>query len=128
MEETGVPGENHWHPVSHWQTLLHNIVSPEWEFELTTLLVIGTDCIGSNPLLYDHNHDGPWAWVEKYQNPLVAEVESIWKLYMWCITKENNMTNIFYFNIICYLFLLTKISYNGKTNNDFQHIIYIQCT
>jgi hypothetical protein len=24
VEETRVPGENHWHPVSHWQTLLHN--------------------------------------------------------------------------------------------------------
>ena len=24
--------------------------------------------------------------------------------------------------------MLTKISYNGKTNNGFQHIIYIQCT
>jgi hypothetical protein len=27
VEETGVPGENHWPVVSHWQTLLHNVVS-----------------------------------------------------------------------------------------------------
>ena len=45
--ETGVPGENHW----HWQTLSHNVVSeyasPWAMFELTMLVVIGTDCIGS---------------------------------------------------------------------------------
>jgi len=27
VEETGVPGENHWPAVSHWQTLLLNVVS-----------------------------------------------------------------------------------------------------
>jgi len=27
MEETGVPGENHWPVVSHWKTLLHNAIS-----------------------------------------------------------------------------------------------------
>ena len=54
VEETRVPGENHWPVASHWQTLLHNAVSstPRHErgsskFELTTLVVIGTDCIGN---------------------------------------------------------------------------------
>jgi hypothetical protein len=27
VEETGVPGENHWPVESHWQTLSHNAVS-----------------------------------------------------------------------------------------------------
>ena len=27
LEETGVPGENHWLVASHWQTLSHNVVS-----------------------------------------------------------------------------------------------------
>jgi hypothetical protein len=27
VEETGVPGENHWPVASHWQTLSHNVVS-----------------------------------------------------------------------------------------------------
>jgi len=27
LEETGVPGENHWLAASHWQTLSHNVVS-----------------------------------------------------------------------------------------------------
>ena len=46
VEETG---ENHWPVASHWQTLPHNLLytSPWSRFELTTLVVIGTDCIGS---------------------------------------------------------------------------------
>jgi len=27
VENTGVPGENHWPTTSHWQTLLHYVVS-----------------------------------------------------------------------------------------------------
>jgi hypothetical protein len=26
VEETGVPGENHWHVTSHWQNLSHGII------------------------------------------------------------------------------------------------------
>jgi hypothetical protein len=45
VEETGIPGENHRPAVNHWQTMSHNVV---WTgFEPTTLMVIGTDCIGS---------------------------------------------------------------------------------
>jgi hypothetical protein len=52
VEETGVPRENHWPVTSHRQTLSHNVVSfkstlPWVGFELTTLVVIGTDCTGS---------------------------------------------------------------------------------
>ena len=50
LEETGVLGENHRSVASHWQTLSHNVVSstsPWTGFELITLVVIGTDCIGS---------------------------------------------------------------------------------
>jgi hypothetical protein len=46
VKKTGVPSEN----VSHWQTLSHNVIeytSPWTGFELTLLVVIGTDCIGS---------------------------------------------------------------------------------
>ena len=35
MEETGVPGENHRPAASHWQTLLHKVVTStsrhEWD-------------------------------------------------------------------------------------------------
>ena len=48
MEKTTGPGENHGPVASHWQTLSHNVVHLPWSrFELTTSVVIGTDCIGS---------------------------------------------------------------------------------
>ena len=50
VEGTGVPKENHRPAVSHWQTWSHNLyrVDLAWAgFELTTLVVMGTDCIGS---------------------------------------------------------------------------------
>jgi hypothetical protein len=46
VEETRVPGENHWPAASHWQTWSHNVVhlytSPWVGFKLTSV-VIGTD-------------------------------------------------------------------------------------
>jgi hypothetical protein len=46
VEETGIPRENHWLAANHWQTLWG--VHLAWAvFELTTLVVIGTDCTGS---------------------------------------------------------------------------------
>ena len=50
MEETWVPREDHWTAGSHWQTLSHNVVSSTprlSRFELTSLVVMGTDCICS---------------------------------------------------------------------------------
>ena len=50
VEETGVPRENHWPTASDWQILSHNVVSSTPRLSgirLTTLVVIGTDCIGS---------------------------------------------------------------------------------
>jgi hypothetical protein len=48
VEETGGPGDNYRFVASHWQTLLHNVVHRTLiEIQLTTSLVIGTDCIGS---------------------------------------------------------------------------------
>ena len=49
VEKTGVPGENHRPAPSHWQTLSHCIIyTSSWPgFELTTVMLIGTDCTGS---------------------------------------------------------------------------------
>ena len=33
VEETRVPGENHWLVASHWQTLSHNVVSSTPQYE-----------------------------------------------------------------------------------------------
>jgi hypothetical protein len=47
VEETRVPGETHRPAASHWPTLSHNVLSstPRLRvgFELTTLVLIGTD-------------------------------------------------------------------------------------
>ena len=51
VEETGVPKENQRPSASHWQTFITQCcikyTSPWVGFKLTTLVVIGTDCIGS---------------------------------------------------------------------------------
>ena len=49
MEETRVPGEIHRPVSSPWQTWSHNVVSstPWTGFELTTSMVLCTDCTGS---------------------------------------------------------------------------------
>jgi len=53
VEETAVPGENHRPVASHWQNLSYNVVSSTPAgFELTTLVVIDTDYIGS----YKYNY------------------------------------------------------------------------
>ena len=39
--------------------MLFEYTSPWTGFELTTLVVIGTDCTGSCKSKYDHDHDGP---------------------------------------------------------------------
>jgi hypothetical protein len=48
VEETGGPGGNH-RPVEVTDKLYHIMLytSPSTRFELTTSVVIGTDCIGS---------------------------------------------------------------------------------
>ena len=45
-----------------YHILLYPVDSPWTEFELTTLVVIGTDCRGSckSKLPYDQDHDGPF--------------------------------------------------------------------
>ena len=49
MEESGVPGENHRPVASHWQLyhiILYQVHIARAGFELTTSVVIGTDCKG----------------------------------------------------------------------------------
>ena len=48
VEETGGSGENHRPVANHWQTYHIMLYTSPWSrFELTTSVVIGTDCIGS---------------------------------------------------------------------------------
>ena len=58
VEEPGVLGENHRPIASHLQTLSHNVVS-RVGLELTTLVAIGTDCIGSFKSNYQESPFSP---------------------------------------------------------------------
>ena len=61
VDETGGPGENHRPLASHWQALSHNVVHlARSRFELTTSVVIGSDCIGRcNPTTIRSRPRGP---------------------------------------------------------------------
>jgi hypothetical protein len=64
VEETRVHGEKHRPATSHWQTyhkVLYWIHLALAGIELTTLVVVGTDYIGSSKIQkpHDHDHDGP---------------------------------------------------------------------
>jgi hypothetical protein len=54
VEETGIHEENHRSVASHWQYLSSYIeyTSPWAGFELTNLVVIRTDCLGSCKSIY----------------------------------------------------------------------------
>ena len=58
VEETRVPGENHWPVASHWQALSRNVVpnTPRLSgIRTQNSVVIGTDYISS---CKSHDHDG----------------------------------------------------------------------
>ena len=101
MEETRVPGENHRPVSSHWQTLSSNVVSSTCRHELTTLVVIDTDCTGSCKSIYYAimTMTAPSVFSDKLKNIYWREKE----------TQGN---------IICSYFLTTwhKITKTGLTS------------
>jgi hypothetical protein len=77
VEETGVSRENHRPATSHWQTLSQNVVSstPRLSgFELTTLVVMCTDCIGS----YKSNY-------------YTITTAPIFKIYIFSLRKKQKL-------------------------------------
>ena len=73
VEEIRKPGENHWPAASHWQIyhiMLYQVHLTWVGFELTTLVVIGTGCIGSckSKLPYDHNGPMLLGFIPHYTN------------------------------------------------------------
>jgi hypothetical protein len=72
--------ENHWTVASHWQTWSHKMlyqVHLAWAgFELTALVVICTDCIGSNKSNYHMitNITAPWI-IRQYATQYIDSTE-----------------------------------------------------
>jgi hypothetical protein len=52
VEETGIPGENHWPVASHWQTLSHNVVSNTPHIHVHLIHILLWLFFSSNP---NHN-------------------------------------------------------------------------
>jgi len=80
VEETEGPAENHRPVTSHWQTLSYIMLytSPWSRFELTTSVVIGTDCIGSCKSNY-HTITATTSHV----NVVVVNMTLIWLVASW---------------------------------------------
>jgi len=72
--------ENHRPGTSHWQTWSHNVLHLSLRLELTTSVVIGTDCIGSYKSYY-HTITATTAPM------LITSIASAWYILcsLWCI-------------------------------------------
>jgi hypothetical protein len=107
VEETGVPRENHWPALGHWQTLSHNVVSstPRLSgFELTTLVVMCTDCIGSYKSNYHTITTAPYLII-----------------YIFSFKKERKIRVIFFLCRGCDILALKKLfpGYKGPWSVSF---------
>jgi ABC-type sulfate transport system permease subunit len=80
VEETGVHGENHRPAVSDkfYHIILYRVHLPWVGFELITLVVIGTDCIGSYKSNY---HDGPYGSLTDFFSTYVVSGH-LWHRYV----------------------------------------------
>ena len=87
VEDTGEPGENHRPVASHWQTLSHNVVHSPWSrLELTTSVVMGTDCIGSCKSNY---HTITAVYKIEYIHSIISHV-----MYLICVFPYKTLVNI----------------------------------
>ena len=100
--ETGLPGENHRPVVSHWQTLYHimfyRVHLTRAGFELTTLVVIGTDCICSYKSNYHTFVIATTAPVQIYYRILIKSINiNILSnfLSLFIVRPKEIMTSIF---------------------------------
>ena len=119
VEETGVPRENHWSVTSHWQTLSHIKlcrVHLIWAgFELTTLVVIGTDCVAS----YKSNYH----MITATMTPIILASEKCQKSQV-CKDPFSWSSRSFYFfiesNMCIYLYELSSKYFCLSRNQRWQ--------
>ena len=89
VDETEVPGENHRPVVSHWQVYLIICIeytSPWTRFELTTLVMVGTDCTGS--------------FKSNYHTIMINPVPSKFDIYLFIALSQ--LSTPFHFTLIYY--------------------------
>ena len=87
VQENGITRDNHPPATSHIQTLLHNFVSSAPSLELTTLVMIGTDCIDSCKSNY---HDGPSSLCKR---------RKLFSCTIYTVKKRLNISRQFYMKL-----------------------------
>jgi hypothetical protein len=89
VEETGGPRENHRPVASPWQTLSHNVVQLALiEIQTHSIVVIGTDCIGSSKSNY-HTIMATTAQTKTRHN--ISNIyDCYWLLIQWTNTLSNS--------------------------------------
>jgi hypothetical protein len=93
VDETVVHGENHWPAASHdklYQIILYWVHLTWAGFQLKTLVVIGTDCIGSYKSNYYHDH----------VSPIIIYIIFMYKIQYYCSTETKEVACIGYYRFL----------------------------
>ena len=91
VQENGITRDNHPPAASHIQTLLHNFVSSASSLELTTLVMIGTDCIDSYKSNY---HDGPSSLCKR---------SKLFSCTIYTVKKRLNISRQFFMKLFLFI-------------------------
>jgi hypothetical protein len=111
VEEPESHGENHRPAVSHWQTLTHNAVSStpcRMGFELTTLVVIGTEYIDSCKSNYHSSYPNIFSGYPINSAHIKKVLSFIMKVFInnfSCLEEQPNYGQKYteYFRFVIYL-------------------------
>jgi hypothetical protein len=98
--------------ITHKRLMLY---TSSWSrFELTTSVVIYTDCIGSckSNYPYNHGHSGPLLQCYFYMNPRTS--------YYLCTSFICNLCLVYYLHVLCRfivyaIFVYNIVLFSGKT-------------
>jgi hypothetical protein len=109
------PKKDHWPAVSHWKILSHKSciehTSPWAGFELITLVVIGTDCIGSCTINFRYKNDiyAVYLFITYHQNI------SIQNMILFKYKLQHNKLSLIFFNILLHFIPLQKTVYSAPS-------------
>ena len=98
VEETGVLGENH-RPATNFYHIMLYWVHLAWSrFELTTLVVIGTDCIGScksNYHMIMTTKAPDWKWAVQQFFDKILELTVLFLIFLSIQSLHGSLANCF---------------------------------